>query len=105
MQALLLNKFYFRFATAVTVAAIESNCNAQRVKSPELHGGGSATIRHMAPKAGAVRMQISCVPDGKIKLQKGASGLWEGRLKPLPPRIHAYSFNVDGNCQIDPLNR
>ncbi len=105
MQALLSNKFYFRFVTAITVAAIASNCNAQRVKSPEVHGDGSVTIRHMAPKAESVTVQISRVPDGKIELQKGASGLWEGRSKALPPGIHEYSFNVDGNRQIDPLNR
>ncbi len=77
-----------------------------RVVSPEVAADGRVTFRIHAPKAEAVRLVGTDVPDnaeGK-PLTKGAEGVWEVTLGPLGPGAYRYHFDVDGVPVIDPRN-
>jgi enterochelin esterase-like enzyme len=77
-----------------------------RVTSPEVAADGRVTFRILAPKAEAVRLSGTDIPDNVqgTPLTKGAEGVWEGTLGPLPPGAYRYNFNVDGVSVIDPRN-
>jgi enterochelin esterase family protein len=77
-----------------------------RVTSPEVAADGRVTFRIVAPKAEAVRLSGTDLPDNAegTPLTKGAEGVWQGTLGPLAPGAYRYSFNVDGVSVIDPRN-
>jgi enterochelin esterase-like enzyme len=77
-----------------------------RVTSPEVAADGRVTFRIVAPKAEAVRLSGTDIPDNVqgTPLTKGAEGVWEGTLGPLAPGAYRYNFSVDGVSVIDPRN-
>ena len=81
-----------------------------RVTSPEVAADGRVTFRILAPKASAIQMGGSDFPGNPMQagpertLTKGAEGVWEVTLGPLPPGSYRYNFNVDGVSVIDPRN-
>lgn len=77
-----------------------------RVVSPEVAADRRVTFRILAPKAEAVRLGGTDIPDNAegTPLTKGAEGVWEGTLGPLAPGAYRYTFNVDGVTVIDPRN-
>jgi enterochelin esterase-like enzyme len=77
-----------------------------RVTSPEVAADGRVTFRILAPKAEAVRLAGTDIPDNVqgTPLTKGAEGVWEGTLGPLAPGAYRYNFNVDGVSVVDPRN-
>ena len=77
-----------------------------RVVSPEVAADRRVTFRILAPKAEAVRLSGTDIPDNAqgTPLTKGAEGVWEGTLGPLAPGAYRYNFNVDGVSVIDPRN-
>jgi enterochelin esterase-like enzyme len=77
-----------------------------RVTSPEVAADGRVTFRILAPKAEAVKLGGTDIPDNTqgTPLTKGAEGVWEATLGPLTPGAYRYNFNVDGVSVIDPRN-
>ena len=77
-----------------------------RVVSPEVAADRRVTFRILAPKAEAVRLSGTDIPDNVqgTPLTKGAEGVWEGTLGPLAPGAYRYNFAVDGVSVIDPRN-
>jgi enterochelin esterase family protein len=77
-----------------------------RVTSPEVATDGRVTFRILAPKAQAVRLSGTDIPNNVegTPLTKGAEGVWEVTLGPLVPGAYRYNFNVDGVSVIDPRN-
>jgi len=77
-----------------------------RVTSPEVAADRRVTFRILAPKAEAVKLAGTDIPDNAqgTPLTKGAEGVWEGTLGPLPPGAYRYNFDVDGVSVIDPRN-
>ena len=77
-----------------------------RVTSPEVAADRRVTFRILAPKAEAVKLAGTDIPDNPqgTPLAKGAEGVWEGTLGPLPPGAYRYNFDVDGVSVIDPRN-
>jgi enterochelin esterase-like enzyme len=77
-----------------------------RVTSPEVAADGRVTFRVLAPKAEAVLLRGTDIPDNAqgAPLQKGENGVWEVVLGPLPPGAYRYHFDVDGVPVVDPRN-
>ena len=98
------------FALAGSVAAQAPSgprpARGPRLVSPEIAEDRSVTFRILAPKAEAVRLSGTDIPDNGqgSAMAKGAEGVWELKLGPLPPGAYRYSFNVDGVSVIDPRN-
>jgi len=63
-------------------------------------------FRIAAPQAQAVRLTASDIPGlGQAsQLTKGANGVWEITVGPVPSGGYRYNFNVDGVATIDPRN-
>jgi enterochelin esterase family protein len=74
------------------------------VVSPEVRADRTVTFRLLAPKAEAVRLNASDVPnDPRARaLTKGESGVWELTLGPVNPGTYRYTFDVDGVAVVDP---
>lgn len=79
------------------------------VVSPEVAADRQVTFRVFAPRAEAVLLGSSGDIPGigfgqSTALAKGAGGIWEVTVGPLPPGAYRYSFNVDGLTVVDPRN-
>ena len=80
------------------------------IVSPEVHGDGRITFRTDWPKAERVELvgrspnKGHDFPLDEYALQRGADGVWEVTVGPLPPGIYLYRLRVDGVECIDPLN-
>jgi enterochelin esterase family protein len=77
------------------------------VNSPEIASDRRVTLRLLAPKAAAVTLMASDIPDqprGGAPLTRGANGVWEITLGPLEPGAYRYRFVVDGVPATDPRN-
>ncbi len=75
-----------------------------RVVSPEVAADRSVTFRILAPKAQAVQLNGTDIPEvgmGKA-MTKDPNGVWEVTLGPVEPGAYRYNFNVDGVSVIDP---
>jgi enterochelin esterase-like enzyme len=105
--------------TSVTVFALAASSAAQQaerprfrpprgpqVTSPEVGEDGRVTFRVLAPKAEAVQLQGSDIPDNPqgMPMTKGEEGVWELAVGPLPPGSYRYNFGVDGVRVLDPVN-
>jgi enterochelin esterase-like enzyme len=77
-----------------------------RVTSPEVAADGRVTFRILAPKAEAVRLAGTDIPNNTegTPLVKGAEGVWEVTVGPLPAGAYRYNLDVDGVAVIDPRN-
>lgn len=73
-----------------------------RVISPEVHSDRTVTFRFKGPKAESVLLNLEGQP--QQKMERSADGVWVAKTKSLAPDFYGYSFNVDGNTTIDPLN-
>lgn len=74
--------------------------------SPEVSAYRMVTFRLHAPSAGAVNLMGGDIP-GNAKgapMTKGAEGVWEVTLGPLPAGAYRYQFNIQGVAVIDPRN-
>ena len=103
-----------RNAVAVTVVAllavlaltpiVPAQPQGPRVVSPEVAADRHVTFRILAPKAEAVRLSGSDIPDlGRgAEMTKDPNGVWEVTLGPIDPGAYRYNFNVDGVSVIDP---
>jgi enterochelin esterase family protein len=99
---------------AVVALALTSLAPAQgrfgrqgpRVVSPEVAADRQVTFRILAPKAEAVLLSGSDIPDlGRgAEMAKDANGVWEVTLGPIDAGAYRYNFNVDGVSVIDPRN-
>lgn len=72
------------------------------LKSPVVHADRSVTFNLRAPNAKAVTVSIEGNPG--LTLAQNSQGVWTGTSKPLVPDIYGYSFSVDGQTVLDPLN-
>jgi enterochelin esterase-like enzyme len=79
-----------------------SDANAQRIRSPKVHGDGTVTLRL---KSASPRKIVVEIDGAELLMTKGANDDWSVTTAKLPAGIHNYSFTVDGTRMIDPLNR
>jgi len=102
----------FTLLTGMVVLAAPSALPAQdrarppEFVSPEVSAEKKITFRIHAPKAEAIRLSSSDIPDlgqGK-EMKKGENGVWEVTVGPVPSGAFRYNFNVDGLSVIDPRN-
>ena len=71
--------------------------------SPEVNADRTVTLRLRAPDAKQVTAAGEL--DGKPHpMTRGADGVWNVTIGPLPPDIYTYAFNVDGVTALDPRN-
>jgi enterochelin esterase family protein len=81
------------------------------VTSPEVAQDRRVTFRILAPKADAVGLVSSDIPNESANpwqpraLTKGENGVWELTLGPIPPGTYRYAYNVAGVTTIDPRNQ
>ncbi len=75
-----------------------------QVVSPEVAEDGRVTFRILAPKAEAVLLTGTDLPENNTgtAMTKGAEGVWEVTVGPLPPGAYRYTFGVDGVATVDP---
>jgi enterochelin esterase-like enzyme len=75
-------------------------------ESPEISSEKKVTFRLHAPKAEAVRLSSSDIPNtGRgVEMKKGDNGVWEATVGPIAPGAYRYNFNLDGVALIDPRN-
>ena len=93
-----------------------------QVVSPEINADGTVTFRYRAPKAIKVEVTGDFLPTQKVEaefngqkrsfdvpgvreLKEGPGGVWEYTTdSPVAPDLYNYTFRVDGNTVIDPVN-
>ena len=100
---------FFLVTTVVTFVTVPPPARAQsrgpRVVSPEVSTNREVTFRIRAPKAEAVRLSGSDIPNLQTNaMTKGSNDVWEITVGPLAPGAYRYSFNVDGVTVVDPRN-
>jgi enterochelin esterase-like enzyme len=76
------------------------------VISPEVKPDRHVTFRIRAPKAEAVKLTGSDIPENRqsAALKKDDTGVWEATLGPIDPGAYRYRFDVDGVAVVDPRN-
>jgi enterochelin esterase family protein len=76
------------------------------VTSPQVADDRQVTFRVLAPKAEAVLLASSDLPNiGRgVELKKNDDGVWEGTVGPVDAGAYRYTFNVDGVTILDPRN-
>src|SRR4051812_5818866 len=74
------------------------------VVSPEVKADRTVVFRLVAPKAEAVRLTASDIPNDRTArtLKKGDNGVWELTLGPINSGTYRYIFDVDGVRVADP---
>lgn len=77
-----------------------------QVISPEVSSDRQVTFRILAPRAEAVRLSGSDIPEvGRGKeMKKAESGVWEVTVGPVDAGAYRYRFDVDGVPTMDPRN-
>jgi len=89
-----------------------------QVESPVINDNGTVTFRYLSPGAREVSVTGDFLPTRKVETQfgeidapgsasltKGENGLWEYTTpEALAPEMYTYTFIVDGNSTIDPVN-
>ena len=90
--------------TSIAPAQPRFGGQGPRVVSPEVAADRHVTFRILAPKAEAVLLSGSDIPDlGRgAEMTKDPNGVWEVTLGPIDPGAYRYNFNVDGVSVIDP---
>jgi enterochelin esterase-like enzyme len=76
------------------------------VVSPDVQPDRRVTFRIYAPKADAVRLVGSDIPNNGpgTAMTKADDGIWTATLGPLDAGAYRYNFNVNGVSVIDPRN-
>jgi enterochelin esterase family protein len=72
-------------------------------KSNEVHPDGSITFRYKDPAAGKVLLNLEGTAK-PLAMEKDSDGVWSVVTPPLAPEIYGYTFEVDGQSQLDPKN-
>ena len=103
-------RFFARAAaaqqTARPAAPAARGPQAPAVISPEVLADRRVTFRILAPNAESVRLSGGDIPGNNqgAPMTKGANGVWEVTLGPVPAGAYRYNFNVGGIPVIDPRN-
>lgn len=71
--------------------------------SPEVSPTGIVSFSLNAPKAGQVVLAGQW-PGGRTPMTHDGDGVWKVTVGPIPSGVWEYSFQVDGQGQIDPTN-
>jgi len=102
--AVLLATRILELSTSAQPARQRGGPQGPQVVSPEVSADRRVTFRILAPKAEAVRLSGSDIPDNGqgAEMKKGTNGVWEVTLGPIEPGAYRYNFNVDGVSVIDP---
>jgi enterochelin esterase family protein len=77
------------------------------VVSPDVQADRRVTFRILAPKAEAVTLSSSDLPNDTRQpraLAKGDNGVWAVTLGPVDAGTFRYTFSVDGVAVVDPRN-
>ena len=90
-------------------AAAQAPPQGPQVVSPEVTADRRIVLRVLAPQAQAVRLNASDIPgvpfgQSAPAMTKGANGVWELTVGPVPAGAYRYSFMIDGVATIDPRN-
>lgn len=70
--------------------------------SPEVHADGRITFRLRAPNAKEVTVGRSGAE--RLAMTRDDQGTWTATTAALTPDIYQYTFSVDGQASLDPLN-
>jgi len=79
-----------------------TDANVQHIRSPEVHGDDTVTLRL---KSGAARKILARIAAEELLMTKAETDVWAITTSKLPAGIHDYSFDVDGTRMLDPSNR
>ena len=90
-------------------AAAQAPPQGLQVVSPEVTADRRIVLRVLAPQAQSVRLNASDIPgvpfgQSAPAMSKGANGVWEMTVGPVPAGAYRYSFMIDGVATIDPRN-
>ena len=90
-------------------AAAQAPPQGPQVVSPEVTADRRIVLRVLAPQAQIVRLNASDIPgvpfgQSAPAMTKGANGVWEMTVGPVPAGAYRYSFMIDGVATIDPRN-
>jgi len=102
-------------ASLLIVIGVAASATAQappqgpQVVSPEVTADRRIVLRVLAPQAQSVRLNASDIPgvpfgQSAPAMIKGANGVWEMTVGPVPAGAYRYSFMIDGVATIDPRN-
>jgi len=102
-------------ASLLIVIGVAASATAQappqgpQVVSPEVTADRRIVLRVLAPQAQSVRLNASDIPgvpfgQSAPAMSKGANGVWEMTVGPVPAGAYRYSFMIDGVATIDPRN-
>ncbi|BCS34250.1 hypothetical protein TBR22_A34790 [Luteitalea sp. TBR-22] len=67
-----------------------------------MHADGRITFRLRAPNATAVAVSRAGAP--RLPMARDDQGVWTATTAALEPDIYQYTFNVDGQSLLDPMN-
>src|SRR5678815_1424089 len=102
-------------ASLLIVIGVAASATAQappqgpQVVSPEVTADRRIVLRVLAPQAQTVKLNASDIPgvpfgQSAPAMIKGANGVWEMTVGPVPAGAYRYSFMIDGVATIDPRN-
>jgi len=106
VSAVALGACALTFTTSAQAQPGPRGPRGPRVTSPEIAADRHVTFRILAPKAEAVRLAGSDIPNvGQgAEMTKDPNGVWEVTLGPIDAGAYRYNFNVDDVSVIDPRN-
>ena len=90
-------------------AAAQAPPQGPQVVSPQVSADRRIVLRVLAPQAQTVRLNASDIPgvpfgQSAPAMTRGANGVWEMTVGPVPAGAYRYSFMIDGVATIDPRN-
>src|SRR5262245_16894414 len=90
-------------------AAAQAPPQGPQVVSPEVTADRRIVLRVLAPQAQMVRLNASDIPgvpfgQSAPAMTKGANGVWEMTVGPVPAGAYRYAFMIDGVATIDSRN-
>ncbi len=109
-------------SACLSASAQQALWSGSQVESPVINEDGTVTFRYQAPKAIKVEVTGDFLPTQKMEfemngqkvsydapgvreLKEGQNGVWEYTTDfVVAPDLYNYTFRVDGNNVIDPLN-
>ncbi|MBI2686292.1 MAG: esterase [Acidobacteria bacterium] len=94
---------------AIVGACLSAQQQPQQIQvvSPEVSADRKITIRLLAPNAESVKATGGDIPGNGgqgTAMTKGANGVWEVTLGPVPAGAYRYRFNAGGLSVVDPRN-